>query len=556
MNEERRDCIQRNFRESDIDARHDLLDSLVQVFRPSDFRHLAKKLFPKSFVGDFVTLLPPELTDVIFSHLPPEDFYRLRHVSSLWNAYLSRPEFLHAMNGLMFGRNGRYEVDQDCHWQRERSFRERVRNRCALLNGRAFDFEVIKHHAGVRSHISYANGTLVNYLDSRICVNRLYRKENKEWVTLVGDDLESFESVQVSGEYIISITRMGTVYCWSTETLDRVARFKVPGSPFEADSCRETIILLCPGSWFFYHLPTGTLSRHPSSLNLDEDDDESLQIHMAHVESSGHIYTVSLDGAITTFELEHDPSGRTTLSRIGVQNVNNLLRQPVVQRTTTPDDFLTDADHQSSSSSSALYHHHHHHHRDHFDPHHDSGEVEPAVNNIVIVWNHGSLYASPISITGAPTRIYTLQAGVVRYAHTIATATVRPQELIFFPTLRRSFDLLCQHDRGMPLGLFQICRDAWRPVLVAPGEAGAGDQNMMMRRGGVGPAEDSSLSLDDESGEGEREGERGGRVTREVEDTAWAMRYEDSSCLWTGDANFLIGSHWHAGFTRIWRFYE
>lgn len=500
--------LSKQFKDLDLRNRHDVLDALIASFRPSDYRHLASKLFPERFVGDFVSLLPAEVSDMIFSYLEPQELFRFKNVSSVWNAYLARPGFLQAMDILMYHNSGGFALDPESEFNKKASFYEKVRNRCALLRGEACSFNVFKHPAGTISQLAYSHGVLVNYADSRIWVKRLLQ-EAEAWESLVGDDLEAFDVVQVTARFIIAITRMSVVYCWDAHSLNRLAKFRLPELPFEAEASRDCIVLFCNDSWYLYDMDKHRLSRHPTPQGPD------LEYTMGHVEPDGHVYTVRVDGTITTFKIDET---KTKVVRLSSQNVNDILRQSEAAEDAETEDvaFLTDADQQAIGISNTNY------------------RPPP---NIVVVWNHGSLYSSPITIKGAPTKIYTLSQGQLHLSHTFQHDALKPSELTFFPTLHRAFDLICQHDRGMPLGMYQIHNDSWRPV--TPGNFNPDREQQMYTT-------TTSAWTIPLGGRQQASANRG--------DLDWAVRYEDEACLWTGDAQMLICSHITHGFTRMWKF--
>lgn len=315
MNEAELISLQQRFHAFDLRDRQVVLDALVEVFRPSDFRHLSSRLFPESFVGDFVQILPPEISDIIFSHLEPQSLYRLRNVSTLWNAYLSRPEFLRTMDLRMYSTSSPYVIDVDSEYVETASFEDKVRNRAALLNGRSHSFGLIRHKAGNLSTLAYCLGNLLNYSGPRIYVMQLYR-EGSGWHGLVGDDLESFTIVQATPRFIIATTQLGVVYCWNIRSLDQVAKFRIPAMPFEVEASHDTIVLFCPDSWFLYSL------QHQRLCRIDRPFDVHSGMSVGHVENNGFIYGLAIEGTIDTYKINES---RTSLDFCHSVNINKCF---------------------------------------------------------------------------------------------------------------------------------------------------------------------------------------------------------------------------------------
>ncbi|CCG80558.1 F-box domain protein [Taphrina deformans PYCC 5710] len=497
-------AFQQAFVASEMDQRHRLLDALIETFRPSDYRHVVKKLYPDRFVGDMMTLLPTELIDIILNHLEPQYIYTLRNVSSIWNNYLSSTELMQTMYECFYGSNGRYILDKDNPHSPHKTLHQRVRNRCAMRNGQARSFDLICHAVPGHSLLSYSHGTLVNWSDNAIFVTRLADPEH-DWHLLRGQDFEVFRVVSATPDYIIALTKSRKIYCWSTDDLELVAQFKVPSEPYELSASKDTLVIFDVTAWYFYHVPTKTLSHH----GIDWFDTERDTVHTVHVERTGFIYTVHQDGTIKTLRLSDDG---TTVDRVSTQNVNLLLLSASPASTDVDAQFDKEAD----------------------------GEEEGGALNIIVVWNHATLYASPITIAGAPTRVYALWRGTLTYHHTIQNENTRPNELICVPELRVAYDLVCEHGRGMPLGLYRVVNDNWSPV--SPDHCRPDQSRLRARLSGGSP-----------QGRPEREA---GPVVQPLEDTSWALAYEDPHSLWTGDANYLICSQFPAAFTRIWKFYD
>ena len=210
------DAITQQFAASSVHDRNDLLDSLITKFKPADYRHAQRALWPELFVGDMIALLPSEIIHTILSYLPIHYVYKLRQVSTAWNAFFSDPAF--------------ETVQKGSDWFNHASFLQKAKARAALLNGVAFSRRYYTvPRATTDDDIDtqtpwFYRGVAVVTTSRAIQVYDFYQSTRIE---LVGDDLERFRASTI-GERVICATTQGlTCYVWTLDGL-RIDKFRTP----------------------------------------------------------------------------------------------------------------------------------------------------------------------------------------------------------------------------------------------------------------------------------------------------------------------------------------
>lgn len=292
--------FQNEFQQSDWETRHRILDALLEVFRPSDYRYFGKLLCPGRFVGDSIQILPFELVVMIFGYLEPRDIFLLRSVSTIWNVFLSQTSFMNEMDSIMFAPDLLNPVDS-CNLKSLRSFEDRARCLCAIRNGTPYSFELISDPNNDPARAFYCSGILLLWLEPQILVKRLYT-EDSEWSGLFGDEMEVFQEVEINMNHILALSFDGMVYCWNVTSLKQQAKFKIPPlTDVHLLSNSTTILLNDERRWYIYSLRNTSLSIQPVDWSMISSQP---QVWKIFVDEDGLVSAIRLDDMLLIYRVD------------------------------------------------------------------------------------------------------------------------------------------------------------------------------------------------------------------------------------------------------------
>lgn len=481
--------------------------ALGKSFRPFDE---SDSLATERFVGDFVKLMPTEIVDIIFTCCEPEDNFKLRNVSKTWNNYLTRPGLLNQMERKINASGGQYLSDSDVIWAERRTFEERVRNRCALVNGRACSFELIQHHPDCAVFFLYCSGTLISWWDDiqKIYVRWLY-KNDTEWHKLESDDPDDvFYDVRLTSNHILAYTDRGQVYCWNSSTLDLLAKFwltTIPEMMFDGpddfeefemdamdqpkyiDASSNTIVLRSGHGWYLYALVTKTLTIAYPALYKHRSFFTRKEIR---VEQSGYIYVSYGLSIVDVFKINDTSTSIDFVHRIDLESLSNQqLASLAVNRDREAVERLNDS-------------------------------IE-----VVVVFNHQCFlktYVHMSDSSGPALRlVFELRDGVIVYHHSILHKGHLPNWIIYYPQWHQTFSV-DEFQPGRSFDLYQIHDKKFRFVSVGQEKERSNDELK------------ASLPADMTE-------EKVGVFRRHV-------------LLIAGDSDFVVVTPGEADFTQVWRF--
>lgn len=448
------------------------------------------------YVGDLLQILPAEIVDIIFAYCEPQDIFRLRNVSSTWNSYLAQPVFIQRMAMKMHAYVEQYRLNCDKISAESTSFEDCVRNRRALLNGHAHNFEHFEH---IRSANHYGDDMLLNSgillewysLWSTIYVKRLFGNDTS-WHTLQDEDLVDFICVNLTEKYIVAATVELRVYCWDAASFERVAVFRLSSMPFAIHASSNTILMYGQGVRQMCSIDTGRIAEAEIEPEDGDADDREIDIYRCRVEQSGFLYICRLEEEEALFEdyfdiykinettMDIDFWGKIDVYRLGCLQFDQL---------TSAGELVACRD-----------------------------EVKD-VFNVVLVLDH-KCYFTMSQCSGlmpdiVPCLIFDLKDGIATYYHTIyPRADWDLQKLIYYPESHRAFNYQCNTVESDPPGLYQIFEDTYRPVT---------------------SGQYKTLALDDDR-----------LITSGEKHRAW----------WSSDGNFLTCSIQGDRNSRLWSFYR